>query len=160
VGRIILADFGYNYTHFFDPYTYGSAGFNYSDREDPSDNLDSVSLNINRLYGVEENSRSYYRLSASYSVQTNFREGEMYTLGAAFYHKLTEQRKYDFEYRYIYSLDRGDHLYNTYTLGYSFPMGIGKKLKLGYQYVDYVAAGSGWADDHDGIFQTVLYVMN
>jgi hypothetical protein len=148
---------GYNYTHFFGPLTFGSLGYNYSLKDiGGKDDYDSVSLNLNRMFGASQNARSWYRLSAGYSAHANLKEGDVYTLGATMYIKQSEQTRFDIDYKYIYSGDMGEHVYDRYTIDYSMPAGKGKKLKIGWQFVN-KAYATGTADNTDSVFRVALY---
>lgn len=155
---------GLSYTCFLPNAWYWTGSFNYQtikgkeSGEDYTDKSDMLFLGLYKMMGLRTDKPDYWRAAASYSVNSNFRTGESYSGTLVYYHKIGEKKRYSLSYRYTYSVDRGEQLYNQWGADYSFPAGKRKKLTLGYVYVDKVYdAGPGLEADDDHNFRAIWY---
>jgi len=162
---------GVNYSRFYNRGVHASAGlgyisrneddddyYNYASDSEREDSYGFLSVNVYKRFEYEDNNPNYYRLSAGYTAHTDFDEGQAYTLGANYYIKRRPGERIDINYKYLYSLDYDEHIYNKYTIDYTFPWHDRKNLKvtLGYQHVEYPYITDS-EDDTDDVFRFILY---
>lgn len=144
---------GLNYIHFVTNSFYAAGGLSYTLKENENDNYKSVAFSLNKLVGYKKEKNTYLRLSGSYSSLTDFEERRAATVGANYYIS-TGSGKFDFGYKYLYSVDLEEHIQNRYSADYTFPLSSSTKFTLGWRRTENVLTGS--LNDTDDSFRATL----
>lgn len=148
--------FGLTWTHFMEKTLYGAATFNHPVKSKNSAARNTVSLGLYKTMPLDADGNRLYRLSASYTTQTDFGNGDSYTLGAA-YNAKQGRNRLALGYKYVYSLENNEHLYNRYSIDYSIPVWKAGKLTIGYEYIDKPYVSNPNTPDHDEVFRLTLF---
>lgn len=148
--------FGLTWTHFAEKTLYGTATFNHPVKSKNSAARNTASLGLYKTMPLDADGNRLYRLSASYTTQTDFGNGDSYTLGAA-YNAKQGRNRLALGYKYVYSLENNEHLYNRYSIDYSFLIWKAGKLTIGYEYIDKPYVSNPNTPDHDEVFRLSLF---
>lgn len=148
--------FGLTWTHFMEKTLYGTATFNHPVKSKNSAARNTVSLGLYKTMPLDADGHRLFRLSGSYTTQTDFGDGDSYTLGAA-YNAKQGRNRLALGYKYVYSLENNEHLYNRFSIDYSFPVWKAGKLTIGYEYIDKPYVNVSGVDDHDEVFRLTLF---
>lgn len=152
---------GISYTRFYRQTEYGSASYSLTfDDEADDETRGMFFFSYNWILDMQGNRQesSYYRLSASYATDEDFQQGRSGTIGLDFYKKSNPETKWNAGYDYIYSFDTDEHIFNQYTLDYTFLLRPKEKLTIGYRLIDREYGDEEYGSDTDDVFRAIYSV--
>jgi len=155
--------FGLSYAYFFPNAWYAMASYNYQIRKernnipDFKEDSDALLFGLYRMFGLTASKDQYYRAYVTYNTSSDLDSDQSYSAGLSYFTRMHDQRSLTLSYKYTYSFDLSDQLYDQYGADYTIPMSKGRRVTLGYRLTNREYGNTGSGSDDDQNFRLVFY---